>query len=165
MAGGANVILIPEIPFTYEKLAEYIKMRDGDGYTSSLVVVAEGAKPAGGSQAVRSSAVAGEYKLGGIGEQVAAEIAARTGKETRCTVLGHLQRGGTPTTLDRILGTRFGVKAVQLINEGKFGTMVSYLNYQVTSVPIAEAVHKLRVVSSSHQMVETARAVDVCFAD
>ena len=165
LAGGANVILIPEIPFTYERLAEYLLERDDDGYKSSLVVVAEGAKPRGGSQAVRASALAGEYKLGGIGEQVAAEIAERTGKETRCTVLGHLQRGGTPTALDRILGTRFGVMAVELIQQGRFGTMVSYLNYQVTGVPIAEAVHKLRVVSPAHQMIETARAVDVCFAD
>ncbi len=165
LAGGANAILIPEIPFTYEKLAGYLRQRDEEGYKSSLVVVAEGAKPEGGAQSVRTSAVAGEYKLGGIGEQVAAEMAARTGKETRCTVLGHLQRGGTPTTLDRILGTRFGVMAVQLINEKRFGTMVSYQNYQVTGVPIAEAVHKLRVVSPAHQMVETARAVDVCFGD
>ena len=96
---------------------------------------------------------------------MAAEIVARTGKETRCTVLGHLQRGGTPTTLDRILGTRFGVMAVQLIKEGKFGTMVSYQNYVVTGVSIAEAVHKLRTVNPLHQMVETARAVDVSFGD
>ena len=165
LAGGANVILIPEIPFSYDKLSEYLMNRDRDGYTSSLVVVAEGAKPIGGEETVRMSSVMGEYKLGGVGEQVAAEIAARTGKETRCTVLGHLQRGGTPTTLDRILGTRFGVMAVQLINEGRFGTMVSYLNYHVTGVPIAEAVHKLRMVSPTHQMVETARAVDVSFGD
>ncbi len=165
LAGGANAILIPEIPFTYEKLADYLNTRDREGYTSSLVVVAEGAKPAGGAQSVRSSASPGEYKLGGIGEQVAAEIAARTGKETRCTVLGHLQRGGTPTTLDRILGTRFGVEAVQLIEKKRFGTMVSYQNYQVTGVPIADAVHRLRVVTPEHQMVATARAVDVSFCD
>ena len=80
-------------------------------------------------------------------------------------MLGHLQRGGTATTLDRILGTRFGVAAVKLIEEGRFGTMVSYQNYQVTGVPIADAVHKLRTVSPSHQVVQTARAVDVCFGD
>ena len=159
------MILIPEISFTYEKLADYLNTRDCEGYTSSLVVVAEGAKPAGGEQSVRSSSVPGEYRLGGMGEQVAAEIAARTGKETRCTVLGHLQRGGTPTTLDRILGTRFGVMAVKLIEEGRFGTMVSYQNYQVMGVPIAEAVHKLRVVTEAHQMVATARSVDVSFGD
>ena len=80
-------------------------------------------------------------------------------------MLGHLQRGGTPTTLDRILGTRFGVMAVQLINEGRLGQMVSYQNYQVMGVPIADAVHKLRMVSPQHQVVQTARAVDVCFGD
>ncbi len=165
LAGGANAILIPEIPFSYEKLATYIKQRDRDGYFSSLVVVAEGAKPIGGEEKVRASGSGGEYKLGGIGEEVTREIAERTGKETRNCVLGHLQRGGTPTTLDRILGTRFGVKAVSLIAEKKFGTMVSYQNYQILDVPIAEAVHKLRVVNPNHQMVATCRAVDVCFGD
>ncbi len=164
LAGGANAILIPEIPFPTTSLRIHHGPRE-DGYQSGLVVVAEGAKPAGGEQTVRSSSVAGEYKLGGIGEQVAAEIAARTGKETRTCVLGHLQRGGTPTTLDRILGTRFGVMAVKLIEEGRFGTMVSYQNYQVMGVPIADAVHKLRVVTPDHQMVATARAVDVSFGD
>lgn len=166
LAGGANAILIPEIPFSYQKLADYIKQRDRDGYSSSLVVVAEGAKALGEGETVRAAGEGGgEYKLGGIGDAVARELAARTGKETRSTVLGHLQRGGTPTTLDRILGTRFGVKAVGLIDEKKFGTMVSYQNYQVLDVPIAEAVHKLRMVSPNHQMVHTCRAVDVCFGD
>ena len=165
LAGGANVILIPEIPFTYDKLAQYLINRDRDGYTSSLVGGAEGAKPADGQQVVRAATVEGEYKLGGIGEQVSNEIAQRTGKETRTCVLGHLQRGGTPTTLDRILGTRFGVMAVQLIEEGRFGTMVSYQNYHVLGVPIADAVHKLRLVTPTHQVVQTARAVDVSFGD
>jgi phosphofructokinase-like protein len=165
LAGGANVILIPEIPFSYDKLTDYLRQRDRDGYTSSLVVVAEGAKAFGGHETVRASNVAGEYKLGGVGEMVAAEIAARTGKETRTTVLGHLQRGGTPTTLDRILGTRFGVKAVELISAGQLGMMVSYQNDQTMGVPIADAVHKLRVVNLDNQMVQTARAVDVCFGD
>ncbi len=165
LAGGANAILIPEIPFSYDKLCDYIMVRERDGYQSGLVVVAEGAKPIGGVETVRTSSVAGEYKLGGIGEQVAAAIAERTGKETRTCVLGHLQRGGTPTTLDRILGTRFGVAAVKFIEEGRFGTMVSYQNYQVLGVPIADAVHKLRMVSPSNQVVQTARAVDVCFGD
>ncbi len=165
LAGGANVILIPEIPFTFENLAEFIQQRDRDGYTCSLVVVAEGAKPLGGDETVRHAAVAGEYKLGGIGEIVAHEISRRTGKESRTCVLGHLQRGGAPSTLDRILGTRFGVKAVGLIAEGKFGTMVSYQNYQVLDVPIADAVHKLRMVNPAHQVVQTARAIDVSFGD
>jgi 6-phosphofructokinase len=97
--------------------------------------------------------------------RVAREIAKQTGKETRCCVLGHLQRGGAPTTLDRILATRFGVKAVQLANEGHFGSMVSYQNYQVRHVPIAEAVNRLKLVPPNGELVQTARDVDVSFGD
>ncbi len=164
IAGGANVILIPEIPFDLDKVADAIKLRDADGYTSTMIVVAEGAKPKDGSAMVRKTE-SGEYRLGGVGEMVAREIAARTGKETRTCVLGHLQRGGAPTTLDRILGTRFGVKAMSLVAEGKFGSMVSYHNYQVEDVPIAQAVHRLKTVSPDSQMVETAKLVEICFGD
>ena len=129
-----------------------------------MVVVAEGATPKDGQQVLHQTE-AGEYRLGGIGVVVARELAGRTGKDTRCCVLGHLQRGGAPTTLDRILGTRFGVKAVQLINEGRFGSMVSYQNYQVQHVPIAEAVNRLRLVQPSSQMVQTARDVEISFGD
>ena len=107
----------------------------------------------------------GEFRLGGIGEIVSREIAARTGKETRFCVLGHLQRGGAPTTLDRILATRFGVKAVQLANEGHFGAMVSYQNYQVRHVSIAEAVNRLKLVPPNGELVQTARDVDISFGD
>ncbi|HYR58239.1 MAG TPA: 6-phosphofructokinase, partial [Chthoniobacteraceae bacterium] len=107
----------------------------------------------------------GEYTLGGVGEIVAREVAKRTGKETRTCVLGHLQRGGAPTTLDRILGTRFGVAAVELIAEGKFGHMVSYQNYQILSVPIADAVNRIKLVSAESQMVQTCRAVGISFGD
>jgi ATP-dependent phosphofructokinase / diphosphate-dependent phosphofructokinase len=164
IAGGADVILIPEIPFSYDKLADFIKRRDAAGSLSSLVVVAEGANPQDGQQVLHRTE-AGEYRFGGIGDVVAQELAVRTGKETRCCVLGHLQRGGAPTTLDRILGTRFGVKAVQLINEGHFGSMVSYQNYQVQHVPIADAVNRLRLVQPSSQMVQTARDVEISFGD
>src|SRR5204863_1415265 len=139
IAGGADIILIPEIPFDYDKIAGAIKKRDAEGRLDSLVVVAEGARPRDGQQ-IKRDIQGGEFKLGGIGDVVAREIAERTGKETRACVLGHLQRGGAPTTLDRILGTRFGVKAVQLANEGHFGSMVSYQNYQARHVPIADAV-------------------------
>jgi 6-phosphofructokinase 1 len=107
----------------------------------------------------------GEFRLGGLGDVVAHEIARRTGKETRCCVLGHLQRGGAPTVLDRILATRFGVKAVQLANEGHFGTMVSYQNYQMRRVPIAEAVNRLKLVPPNGELVQTARDVDISFGD
>jgi len=164
IAGGADAILIPEIPFSYDKLADFIQRREAAGSLSSLVVAAEGATPRDGQQVLHRTE-AGEYRFGGIGEVVARELAARTGKETRCCVLGHLQRGGPPTTLDRILGTRFGVKAVQLVNEGHFGSMVSYQNYQVQHVPIAEAVNRLRLVQPTSQMVETARDTEISFGD
>ncbi len=164
LAGGGDIILIPEIPFDFEKVAEAVRKREAIGCLSTMIVVAEGAKPRDGSEQVRATA-AGEYKLGGIGETVGREVAERTGKETRTCVLGHLQRGGAPTTQDRILGTRFGVKAVDLIADGQFGHMVSYQNYQVLSVPIARAVHRLRLVHPDSQMVETARAMGISFGD
>ena len=164
IAGGADIILIPEIPFDYEKIAGVIKAREAAGYFGTVVVVAEGARPKHGEQ-VKRDVEGGEFRLGGIGEIVAREIAKRTEKETRCCVLGHLQRGGAPTTLDRILATRFGVKAVQLANEGHFGSMVSYQNYQVRHVPIAEAVNRLKLVPPNGELVQTARDVDISFGD
>ena len=164
IAGGADIILIPEIPFDYDKIATAIKARESAGDLGTLVVVAEGAKPKDGQQ-VKRDMEGGEFRLGGIGDIVAREIAKRTGKETRSCVLGHLQRGGAPTTLDRILGTRFGVKAVQLANEGHFGSMVSYQNYQVRHVPIADAVNRLRLVPPNGEMVQTARDVEISFGD
>ena len=164
IAGGADIILIPEIPFDYEKIADAIKKRDADGRLGCLVVVAEGARPKDGQQ-IKRDIKDGEFRLGGIGDVVAREIAERTGKETRSCVLGHLQRGGAPTPLDRTLGTRFGVKAVQLANEGHFGSMVSYQNYQVRHVPIADAVNRLRLVPPHGEMVQTARDVDISFGD
>ncbi len=164
VAGGADVILIPEIPFDFEHISNAIKARDAGGDLSSLVVVAEGAKARDGQQ-IKRDMEGGEFRLGGIGDMVAREIATRTGKDTRLCVLGHLQRGGAPTTLDRILGTRFGVKAVQLANEGHFGSMVSYQNYQMRHVPIADAVNRLRLVPPNGEMVQTARDVEICFGD
>ena len=164
LAGGAHIILIPEIPFNYDKICDAVHMRDVRGSVYCLVVVAEGAREAHG-QVIKRHIEGGEDRLGGIGGVVAAEIAARTGKETRCTVLGHLQRGGAPTTLDRILGTRFGVKAVQMVAERQFGSMVSYQNYQVHHVPIADAVNRLRLVPPDGEMVQTARDVEISFGD
>jgi ATP-dependent phosphofructokinase / diphosphate-dependent phosphofructokinase len=164
VAGGADIILIPEIPFHYDKIAAVIEARGAAGYLGTVVVVAEGARPKHGEQ-VKREVESGEFRLGGIGEIVAREITERTGKETRCCVLGHLQRGGAPTTLDRILATRFGVKAVQLANEGHFGSMVSYQNYQVRHVPIAEAVNRQKLVPPNGEIVQTARDVDISFGD
>jgi len=164
IAGGAHVILIPEIPFDYDRIRTALHARAEHGNLSAIVVVAEGARPRDGQVVMRPND-GGEYRLGGIGDIVAREIAARTGKETRCTVLGHLQRGGAPTTLDRILGTRFGVQAVRLIDEKRFGSMVSYQNYQVRHVPIADAINRLKLVEPEGEMVQTARAVEISFGD
>jgi len=164
MAGAADLILIPEIPFSFDKITEVVQRRDAEGFKSTMIVVAEGARTQHGQQ-FRKQSSSGEWRLGGIAEMLGQEIEARTGKETRTCVLGHLQRGGDPTTLDRILGVQFGVKAVQLASEEKFGMMVSYQNYEVHEVPIAEAVHRLKKVPPSSQFVEMARAVGISFGN
>lgn len=165
IAGGANVILLPEIPFSFDKVVEVIKERDAKGAHSTLVVVAEGAKLPDGEIVTVDENCGGEVRLGGVGDVVAHRIEQLTGKETRSCTLGHLQRGGAPTALDRILGTRFGVMAVKLAEEGKFGRMVSYQSYHVGSVPIEEAVNQLRVVEPNGEMVQAAKAVGICLGD
>ncbi len=165
MAGGANIILLPEIPFNFEAIRKTIEAREAKGLHSTMVVVAEGAKMPDGGLVTLENCAGSEHRLGGIGERIAAVIAESTGKETRHCTLGHLQRGGSPTSLDRMLGTRFGVKAVRLIQEGKFGHMVSYQSYHVGSVLIREAVEKPRLVEPNSEVVETARAVGISFGD
>ena len=165
IAGGANVILLPEIPFDLGKIAGFIKDREARGHHSTLVVAAEGARMPEGGLVTRDKNVGGEVRLGGIGEQVAAELQELTGKDTRACTLGHLQRGGSPTALDRILATRFGVMAVKLAEEGAFGRMVTYLSYHVGSVPIEEAVHQLKLVEPDGELVQAAKAVGICFGD
>ena len=164
LAGGADIILIPEIPFEFSKVAAEVLRREKEGAKCTMVVVAEGAKPKDG-KVCRLQSATGENRLGGIAEIVGREIGNRTRKEVRTCVLGHLQRGGAPTMLDRILGTRFGIKAVQLLEEGKFGSMVSYKNHSTCAVPISDAVHKMRRVDPSGQLVEHARAVEISFGD
>src|SRR3954462_4088893 len=153
LAGGAGIILIPEIPFPFEAVSEAVRQRDAEGCLSTMIVVAEGAKLA------TPDRYRGDYRRRGMAESVAREVGNQTGKDTRTCILGHLQRGGGPTVLDRILGTSFGVKAVELIADGRFGEMVSYRNYEMRSVPIADAVHRQRHVPSDGQMIRTARAV------
>jgi len=164
LAGGADIILIPEIPFDFSEVAAEVTRREKCGAKCTMVVVAEGAKPKNG-RVSRLHHANGESRLGGIAEVVGREIGHRTGKEVRTCVLGHLQRGGAPTMLDRILGTRFGIKAVQLLAEEKFGFMVSCRNQTISAVPIADAVHKMRRVDPQGQLVEHARAVEISFGD
>jgi 6-phosphofructokinase 1 len=165
MAGGANVVLLPEIPFDMQKVSAHIKAREAAGCHSTLVVVAEGARLPDGHVMSIEDNCGGEVRLGGIGDYVAQQIEKLTGKETRACTLGHLQRGGAPTSLDRILGVRFGVMAVKLAAEGRFGRMVSYQSYHVDSVPIEEAVDQLRLVNPTGEMVQAARAIGICFGD
>jgi ATP-dependent phosphofructokinase / diphosphate-dependent phosphofructokinase len=165
IAGGANVVLLPEIPFSFDKISSFINERDAQGHHSTLVVVAEGAHMPDGDIVTIDANCAGEVRLGGIGERVAAKIGQLTGKDTRACTLGHLQRGGAPTALDRILGMRFGVMAVKLASEGAFGRMVSYQSYHVGSVEIEEAVHQLRLVQPDSELVLAAKAVGICLGD
>jgi 6-phosphofructokinase 1 len=167
LAGGADVILIPEIPFHYDKIACFAKERASLGVAETMIVVAEGAVPAKGRLSTIGVGLRGkgEVRLGGIGAQVAHEMERRTGQETRHVVLGHLQRGGNPTALDRILGARFGVGAVELVAKGKFNHMVSYQNYQIGGVPIASAVARIRTVPPKGQFLHHAREIGICFGD
>ena len=165
IAGGANVILLPEIAFDLNKVAQFIKQRDAQGCHSTLVVVAEGASMPNGEIVTHDANCGGEVRLGGIGEQVANSLSKLTGKETRACTLGHLQRGGAPTALDRILGVRFGVMAVKLAEQGQFGRMVSYQSYHVGSVSIEEAVHQLRLVEPDGELAQAARAIGIYFGE
>jgi len=148
IAGGADVILIPEIPIDMEEVCSLIKRRHQRGKTFSIVVVAEGAQFKQGTMVLQEQKLDefGHVRLGGIGEQVAAEIEKRTGYETRVSVLGHIQRGGSPTAFDRVLGTRFGVKAMQLVIDKKFGKMVALQGNKIVDVPLEKAVSALKTV-------------------
>ena len=148
LAGGADVILIPEEPVDIDAVCNIIKKRHNRGKDFSIIVVAEGAKFKTGTDVTREEKLDefGHVRLGGIGDLLGKLIEERTGYETRVTVLGHIQRGGSPTAFDRVLGTRFGVKAVELILEGKFGTMVSLQGNKVVGVPIEQGTGALKTV-------------------
>lgn len=166
IAGGGDVILIPEIPFTYESVCAKIEQREAEGKRFTLVVVAEGAREKGRDYVTaESSAKDREVKLGGIGQVVAKEIEKRTGKETRVCVLGHLQRGGGPTTFDRVLCTRFGARAVQFVAEERYGFMVSYRPPDIVPVRISDATCRIRTVPAEGDIVQTARALGISFGD
>ena len=148
IAGGADIILIPEIPIDMDEVCNLIKKRHQRGKTFSIVVVAEGAQFKEGTMVLQEQKLDefGHVRLGGIGENVAKEIEKRTGYETRVSVLGHIQRGGTPTAFDRILGTRFGAKAVDLVINKKFARMVALSGFKIIDVPMEEAVAELKTV-------------------
>jgi len=166
IAGGGDIILIPEIPYTYDAVVKKIQERELMGRQFTLVVVAEGARERGADFVTTGVQESNrEARLGGIGNQVAAEIQKRTGKETRTVVLGHLQRGGGPTCFDRLLCTRFGAHAVKLIKEERYGRMVALQASETVSVPIAHAVGQLRTVPEASDLVTTARMLGMSFGD
>ena len=169
VAGGADVILIPEIPFDLDSVCDKIREREKGhrGGYFSIVVVAEGARSQGGKLHLRAQDAGENLRLGGVGEWVAEGIAKRTGKETRCLVLGHLQRGGPPTTFDRLLGTRFGAAAVRAVKEGDFETMVALKPPTIVRVPLRVAVGNGRTkrVPLDSDVMMSARGLGVSFGD
>jgi 6-phosphofructokinase 1 len=164
LAGGADVILIPEIPYHIAKVCEKIEERRHAGRNFSLVVVAESVRDADGSVQTYKDAH-GQSRYGGIGQVIAEQISHQTGAESRVTVLGHVQRGGSPGPLDRILGTTFGVHAVDLIAEGKFDRMVAWQSRQAVDVPLGEACACYQAVDPGDALVIAAKGVGICFGD
>ena len=166
VAGGADAILIPELPFELDRVASKLIERDNWGAHFSIVVVAEGARPKGGSVALLERAHDGRAeRLGGIGARVCEGLSHLTSKETRSVVLGHLQRGGAPTSFDRVLASRFGAKAVQLVLDGRFGTMVAFDPPDIVARPLQEIVGKIKTVPLDHDLLLTAKALGVAFGD
>ena len=167
IAGGADFILIPEIPFSYSKINEIVRERIHIGKTSSIIVVAEGAKVKGGKRIYQNSPgkTLEQLRLGGIGYLVGDNIQKATGIDTRITVLGHLQRGGPPSAFDRILSCRFGTAAVRLAANGDFGKMVSLRSVDIKAVELKDAVKMMNAVPLDCDQVKTARSIGISFGD
>lgn len=162
IAGGADVILIPEIPFVTEKVVEKISEREAQGRKFSIIVVAEGAKAAGGQEVYQE--VSGGKRLGGIADQVAVDVERLTGKECRVVVLGHLQRGGTPTAFDRMLASCYGSAAVHAIASGRSGQMVAWCSNKLLTVPLSECVMGIKNITAEHDLIRVARDLSISFA-
>ena len=169
IAGGGDVILLPEIPWTFDNVCHKILERERDGRMYTLIVVAEGARLPDGGLVHDGHSQGGnerrQVRLGGVGEIVAREVAKRLDREVRSLVLGHLQRGGTPTAFDRVLATQFGAHAVRLVHEGRFGQMVCYRPPNIESVPILEAIRAPALVDPMSSAVQAARALGIGFGD
>jgi len=166
VAGTADVILIPEIPYDIDKVCEKIAARDRAGRKFSIVVVAEGAVPKGGTESIMGESMPGQAKrVGGLADGLAKIIQQKTGKETRSLILGHLQRGGMPTGYDRLLATRFGGAAAQAVADEKWGHMVALQSPHIVTIPIVEAIAEVKNVDPSHDVVMTARRTGISFGD
>ncbi|TFH40297.1 MAG: ATP-dependent 6-phosphofructokinase [Chrysiogenales bacterium] len=164
IAGGAHIILIPEIPYTIDRVVEKIRFRAEGGSPFSIIMVAEGAIEEGGdviTQASATTRLQGVPQLGGVGSYLAEQIKKRIDLEVRCTVLGHIQRGGSPCAFDRVLGTRLGSEAVRAAAEGKFGTMVALKTPDMVLVPLAELAGKVRRIPANSQLIQCAEAIGI----
>ena len=166
LAGTADVILIPEIPYDLDKVCQKIEDRYNSGRNFAIVIAAEGAEPIGGQAEIIEAAQPGKAaRYGGVADKLARAIGDRTGRETRALVLGHLQRGGSPTSYDRLLSLRFGAAAVRAIDDGRFGTMVALKPPHIVTVPLSEAVHKIKHVPVHADEIRTAREMGISFGD
>ncbi len=166
IAGNAHAILLPEIPFDMDQLAQHIHTRDADGHAHTVVVVAEGATPCGGHAALREAANIGHAeRLGGMGEQVARALQNSTGKETRVVVLGHLLRGGSPTAFDRLAALRFGAAAVRALEAGMSGVMVALAFPNVNYIALEEVAGRMKAVPLDSDTLQTARDLGICLGD
>jgi phosphofructokinase-like protein len=166
VAGGGDIILIPEIPYDLQHVCKTVRKRSEYGKRFSIVVVAEGAKPKGGGMLFqKESERPEESRLGGIGTVVGRQIEESSGIETRVTVLGHLQRGGSPTAFDRLLATRFGHRAVEILMQRLFGSMVALKGTKIVPVPIEKAIRRLKLVPPGHPLIDAARSVGTCFGE
>ena len=167
IAGGADVILIPEIPFDINKVADHIKKRIAQGKEFSVVAVAEGAKSITGEVVVQKiiEGSPDPIRLGGVAQKVAEDLEQMVGLEARATILGHIQRGGTPSAADRILSTRYGVAAVELAMAGKFGNMVALKDNQMTYASLEDVIGANKAVDPEGELVQAAKAIGTCFGD
>ncbi len=165
MAASAHAILIPEIPYDLAKVAALVQEREARNAPFTIVVVAEGARPRGGSATVVGKAIGQAEKLGGVGDKVAHALEQLTGKEARSISLGHLLRGGSPTAMDRLLGMRFGAAAVRALEDGHEDVMVALAPPKVTCVPLAEVTDRMKLVPLDSDLIATARDLGICFGD
>lgn len=163
VAGGADVILLPEIPFSYDKIVDKIKERQAQNKRFSLIVVAEGAAPVGGDLVYQNEGANEPLRLGGIANIVARNLEKLTGSEVRSIVLGHLQRGGTPTAHDRILATMYGTSAVKLVATEQYGKVVTLDNHRVVPIPLEEATKKVRLIEGDNELLNIAKQIGISF--
>jgi 6-phosphofructokinase 1 len=167
VSSGADIILIPEIPFELDVVCNFCRDRSGKGKSFTIIAVSEGAKPVGGDVTVDRTVHDSfdSIRLGGVSEVLADQIAERTGLETRATILGHIQRGGSPIAFDRVLATKFGHKAIDLLARGEFNQLVVQQHGKISAAPISDVADKQRLVNLDHPVIMAARAVGTCFGD